>query len=297
MRRTTFVLGLASSAVAVALVVLIYSVGSDRSVSTVEPRRGEANQVQQTASVDMELSASSVETLQRSETDPQNPVVRETRRKTSRMDETETRKWVREETTREVREDYSLLIEHLDLSSSEREALLKFLIEDAIARTKTPYSDGIGMDEHERSARIAEVIGDAKLQQFLALERSLGEYREVQYVQSMLQQKGVPLTEAQRDGLLKILIDVREQIDMKRPAHIKRGTIESLEHTLSQLDDYDRLVTELAPSVLSAKQVEYMFERNQVHSYRRANRLEWDKQRRAENPDDNLPLSYPAKRD
>ncbi len=69
-------------------------------------------------------------------------------------------------------------------------SLLQFLIEDEIARTRTRYSDGIGMDEHERSARIAEIIGDAKLQQFLALENNLGEYKEVQYVQSALQEKG-----------------------------------------------------------------------------------------------------------
>jgi hypothetical protein len=73
--------------------------------------------------------------------------------------------------------------------------------------------------------------------------------------------------------------------------------MEALEHRLNQIDENDRLVVELASSVLSVKQVEYVFERNQAHSYRRADILEWHKQRRADNPDDDLPLSYPAKRD
>ncbi len=53
MRRATFVLGLTSSAVALALVALIYGIGFHR--STVEPRREEARQAQQTSSIDAEV--------------------------------------------------------------------------------------------------------------------------------------------------------------------------------------------------------------------------------------------------
>jgi hypothetical protein len=113
----------------------------------------------------------------------------------------------------------------------------------------------------------------------------------------MLQQKGVPLTEAQRDGMLEILIDVQKQLDPERPSHIERGSIEDLEYSLGQWDEYDRLVTELASSVLSAKQVEYMFERNQKYSYERARQLEWHKERLAANPDDDMLFWYSPKED
>jgi hypothetical protein len=299
MKRKSIFLSLALSAGAI--VAVVYGTGLLQPQGAVKYPPGEASQVHQAESA--EPDASSVNAPQssqddiRANSDDESPAVNEARRNSNMADEEATAKWVREDLTREVPEDYSLLLKHLGLTLSEEESLLQFLIEDEIARTKTRYSDGIGMDEHERSARIAEIIGDAKLQQFLALENNLGEYKEVQYVQSALQEKGVPLTDTQQDRLLKIVIDTREQIDTNLPAHLKPGSMEALEHRLNQIDENDRLVVELASSVLSVKQVEYVFERNQAHSYRRADILEWHKQRRADNPDDDLPLSYPAKRD
>jgi hypothetical protein len=302
MRRARIIIGLTLSA-AVALVALIYGAISHQPQDAVKSPLGEVGQVDQTASSGADPNESTVVVPQRANDDIQagndheSTEVNEARRNTNSADEASTREWVREETTREVRADYSILLEHLGLTPGERNALLEFLIEDAITNTKTRYSDGIGMDEHERSARIAAIVGDAKLQQLLALERNLGEYRETQLVQSMLQQKDVALTEAQRDAFLKVLIDVREQVDTNLPAHLKPGSMEALEHRLNQIDENDRLALELASSVLSAKQVEYVFERNQAHSYRRADILEWHKQRRADNPEDDLPLGYPPKRD
>jgi len=299
MKRKSIFLSLALSAGAI--VAVVYGTGLLRPQGAVKYPPGEASQAHQAESA--EPDASSVNSPQssqddiRANSDDESPAVNEARRNSNMADEEATAKWVREDLTREVPEDYSLLLKHLGLTLSEEESLLQFLIEDEIARTRTRYSDGIGMDEHERSARIAEIIGDAKLQQFLALENNLGEYKEVQYVQSALQEKGVPLTDTQQDRLLKIVIDTREQIDTNLPAHLKPGSMEALEHRLNQIDENDRLVVELASSVLSVKQVEYVFERNQAHSYRRADILEWHKQRRADNPDDDLPLSYPAKRD
>lgn len=296
MRRTTFVLGLISSAVAAALVAVVYGIGFLRFPSTVEPRRGEANQALQTSSIDAEVKESTAVVSLRSLDSDQNPMIADAPRRTSYVDEATDRKMVREETTRDVTNWYSLLLEHLNLTPRETDALLSFLIEDRIARTRTRYASGIGMDELDRSNRIAAIIGDSTLQQFLALEHNLSEYREVQNVQSMLQLNDVPLTDAQRDGLLKILVDVREQVDMKPPANLKRDSMEALEHRLNEIDEHDRLALEMASSVLSTKQVEYMFERNQAYSYERANVLEWHKQRRADNPEDDLPLSYPPKR-
>lgn len=295
MRRTTFVLSLISSAVAVALVAVVYGIASHRSPSTVEPRRGEASQAQQTASVETELNESTEVVPQRSEDGYQNPTGTEAPRKWSAEDEAISRKEVREDATRDIQRIYPLLLKGLDLTPSEKDALLSFLIEDLIAKTRTSYSSGIGMDEHERSNRIAAIIGDSKLQQFLALEQNLSSYRDVGRVGHFLGQNGAPLTDAQQDGMLENFIEVRDQLEWMPPADVERRSIESLEHKLTQEDEYDRLVLELAPSVLSPKQVQYLFERYQALSYRRANALEFQRNARADNPDENRALWYPAR--
>lgn len=306
MKRSTFVLALTSStiAVVVALVALVDGTGSHRSTSTVEPRRGEANQAQQTSSVDTELNESTVVVAQRANDeykdpkrgDDQKPMVTEGPRKYSSVEEATSRELVREEVTRYVQEVYPLLISDLELTSSQQDVLLSLLIEAEIAATRTSYSSGKGMDEHERSNRIAAIIGDSKLQQFLALERYREEYAEIQKVRSMLQQKEVPLTDPQRDGLLEILVDVREQVETKPPADMNHRSIEYLQYRLDQMDEYERLVMELAPSVLSAKQVGYLFERYQALSYARAYALEVQRKARADDPmNEDLPLWYPPR--
>ena len=297
MRRATFVLGLTSSAIVVALVALVYGIGSHRSSSTVEPGREEANQAQQNSSIDAEVNESTEVVPQQSLDSDQNPTVTEARRSISHDDEASTRKWVRETATQEVPKSYPLILANLDLNQSEKDALISFLIEDYIATTRTRYSSGEGIDEPERSNRLAAIIGDSKLQQFLALEHNLNEYRELHRVQSMLQKVDVPLTDKQRDGLLEILVDVREQ-DRAMPGVVaERNSIEPLEQTLAQIDEYERLVMELAPGVLSPEQVQYLFKRFETLSYRRADSLEAQKQARADNPTAELHLGYPARDD
>ena len=301
MRRTTFVLGLISSAIAVALV---YGIGSDRSPSTVESRLGVADQAQQTSSEDAELNESTMAAPQRSHDeskDPkrddfQKPTVIEAPRKFSSDNEAISRKEIREEITGEVHANYPLLIRDLGLTASQQDALLSLLIEAEIARTRTFYSSGNDMDEFERLNRIAAIIGETKLQQFLAFERYRGEYAEIQKVRSLLQQKDVPLTDTQRDSLLKVLVDTRKQFNAKPPPHTNPRSIESLQSRLDQMDEYEHLVLELAPSVLYAKQVEYLFDRYQALSYKRAWAIEYQRQARADDPtNENDRVWYPPR--
>lgn len=294
MRRKTLFLRLGSTAVAVALVALVYGVDSHRSSSTIEASRGEARQAQQTPSIDTEVNES-IAVVVPPLGDEQNPTVKAAPPNTANEDENTTRKWVREESMRDIQRIYPLLIKDLDLTASEKEALLAFLIEDLIAKTKTRYASGIGMDEQERSYRIAAIIGDSRLQQFLALEHNLSSYRDVGRVGLVFQQKGAPLTDAQQDGMLRIFIDVRDQLDWMPPADIERRSVEALEYKLTREDDYDRLVLELAPSVLSPKQVQYLFERYQGLSYWRAAALERQRKARADNPNEDLLLRYPSR--
>ncbi len=295
MRRATFVLGLASSAATLALVALVvYGIGSDRPSSTVEPRRGEAKQAPQTSSIETELNESTGVVPLRSTDSYQKPAVTEALSDAGLVDEDTSRKMVREHTAREVREVYSLLLEHLNLTSEEKEALLSLLIEDRIAGTTTRFSRGKAMNEHERANRIAAIIGSPKLQQFLALERNIRAYAEVQKIGALLQQNSVPLADKQRDGLFEILVVTRDRYPTTLPSDAKLGSIESLEQTINARDEYERHVLELAPSVLSREQARYLFEQYQHLSHERAHALEAQRKQRADHTTEDRPLWYPA---
>lgn len=307
MRRETFISGVASSAVAVALVALVYGIDSRRSSSTVEPSLGEAGQAQQTSTA-TELNESTVVVPPRPSDGTPSQTVTEAPsdtgfgdesaaratprgRRTPLDDENTHREAWREEATQAVRDSYALLLEDLDLTAREKDALLALLIEIQVAGATTPYTHGRSMNEHERSDRIATIIGDGKLQEFLALERSVAAYAEVQKIGAVLRQNDAPLTGTQREGLLKILVQMRDEY----PAPALDNSIESLERALAQKDEYQRHVTELAPSVLSPNQVTYMFEQYQYMSYQRATALEVQKQWRADHPgEEGLPLFRPA---
>lgn len=202
--------------------------------------------------------------------------------------------FIREEATRSVSEAYSLLFDHLELDSREKDDLFSLLVEDYIASTWTEYKRGETIDKEDQSKRIAAIIGEDKLQEFRALEQNIGSYWEVQKISSLFERNGVPITGTQRDKLLTILIETKSQNKPKPPLDAERRSIEYLEYRLSQMDEYQRHVLELAPSVLSPEQVVLLFEQYQYMSYQRADALELQKQRRADHPTEDHPLAYPA---
>jgi hypothetical protein len=206
------------------------------------------------------------------------------------------RTWASAQVTRDIQGTYSLLLEHLGLTAKEKDALLSLLIEMRMAGTwissrSESIQKGKAMNEHERSDRIAAIIGDAKLQQFLALERNLGSYHELGKIGSLLQQNGAALTDTQREALFKSLVEVRGWTK-PAPPDVKRDSIEFLEHQLAQRSENERHVIELASGLLSPNQLVYLDEQYQYLSYERAKNLEWQKKKRAENPD--FPLGFPV---
>ena len=304
MRRSTFVIALATLSVAVALAALIYKSYSHQTLRTDSSARDDAGHVQGISPKNMTEDETVVAVEpQRSLTGDRDSTVTgplvdtEDAPPPGIADEEETAKRVREYAMREAPRRYSLIIERLDLTPSERDALLALLIEDWIASTKTRYSSGEAMDEQERSDRIAAIIGDTKLQKLLALERNLGQYAEVLYIQDVLKKHEVPMTAAQRDRMLEILIEIQNQ-DLAVPgSDAERGSIERLENQLAKIDERERLVFEQAASVLSAEQVGYLFEWYQRDSYRRTDALERQKKARANDSADDLPLYYPVRTD
>jgi len=199
----------------------------------------------------------------------------------------------RDRITREVEESYSLLLKHLGLSSREQDAVRALLIEMQIAAVRAGYEGGPTLDEQERSSKLADVIGDTKVQQFLALERDIAKYWEAATIGSVLGRDGVPLTDTQRDGLVKMLVDFRDY-STAPPSDLDRDSIEFVEFEVAQRNEYERHVVELAPSVLSSRQVTSLFELYQYQSEWRAAEIERQKQLRIQNPTLGLPLFVPA---
>ena len=311
MRRATLVLGFASSAAAVVLFALV-----DRISHHSEPGPGEANPAPQTSSMNAEPNTSTVvlpvQSTERNQNEsnktesvtealsntvlPDHNTSPDTRPSFPDVpvpDADTARKEVREQATLQVEATYSLLVEHLGLTAPEKDALLSLLIEMRAETATVGFRDkiilrGRTIDEDERWNRIAGVIGDAKLQEFLAQEGNLPSYGELGRIASLLQQNGASLTDTQRDGLFKILVEARDRYWTNLPRGVELNSIMAFEHIVARRAEFERHVIELAPSVLAPDQVVYLDEQYQHLSYERANDLE-----RATN-DPNYPLMFPV---
>jgi hypothetical protein len=290
MRRATFALasGLAAAVVAGAL---LYDRDSSPSSAAARPDQTDAVQPQQPPSAASERngsdSASKEETAAQNQQPPGSGVNDEIRRlRRPEPDEATLRANIRKEATQEIRESYALLLEDLDVSPSEKEALLAVLVdirvESTWSGTKTYEIRGRTVPQRERYERIAAVIGDQKLLEFLALEQNVRAYWETTQIARLLRRKDVPLTETQRDGVFEILVEVHTRYPFEvPPAELDRQSDEYIEHILTQTDDVDRHVVELAPSVLSPTQVAHLFNAYDFMSRDRRSSVEMQRKRRA----------------
>ena len=205
-------------------------------------------------------------------------------------------KWLREETTNEVLEAYALMFRHLGLSKTEQRDLTDFLVEVWVSGTTMRNFNPMPIEEGDRRAGVAAIIGDARLEQMLLMERNLAEYREAGRVSKLLQANEAPLTTAQQDDLLNIFIRVLGSEQAVANPNAQKGTIEAIESQIATMDEYERLVLELAPTILTGRQVELLFARYQALSYQRAQMLELQEKTRAnDDKEDDLPLWYPAR--
>jgi len=228
---------------------------------------------------------------QEDETDSDTPLVSPP----TRIDQETSEARLRTRITRETQDVYALLIEHLGLSPSEKDALLEFLIETRIAGIHTPYRNGVKMDAQDRFNEIEAIIGHEKLGEFLALEENRDTYAEVHHIGAILEQQGVPVTSAQQNRLFEIISDIRSEELVLPGADSDSGTIEYLDYQLARMDERERLVFEQVTSILSPEQVGYLFNWYQRDSYRRADSLERQKRTRADGESEDLPLHYPGR--
>jgi hypothetical protein len=290
--------GVTSLAAVVSVVALVVDIGSPHSASVGDLSPDNASLAPSEASVDE--SAAAFEPPQSLRLD-RNPAVPERVVDVDNIppvecdDEETISKRLRERGIREVTKVYSLLFDSLDLAQNERNALVSLLVDLRVAGTHTDCKRGRKIDPQVRSDQVAAIIGDTKLEQFLSLEQHLGSYAEVAFVNCVLEKHDRPMTDAERNEVLQILIDIRERELALPGADAARGSVESLEYRLAEIDERERLFFEQVASQLSAEQVGYLFEQYQRDSYFRADALERQRRARADENAEVLPLHYPAR--
>jgi hypothetical protein len=201
-------------------------------------------------------------------------------------DEATLRADMRKQATQDMRGSYSLLLEDLDVLPEQRQnletLLIDMMVEGMWTATRTFEIRGREIPLQERYERIAAVIGDQKLVEFLALEQNRYAYAETTQIARLLRRKDAPLTDTQRDGMFEILVDVHARYPYEEPpAELDRRSDEYIDELLRQTDDVDRHVIELATSVLSPAQVAYLFGAYDYMSRDRRSDVERQKKRKA----------------
>ncbi len=292
MRRATFVLASTLAAAVLAGALLYHqdslpsSVAVPGQTKTAQPQETptisaerpapQADQKDGAVAADQEVSRSSV-----------NDEIR--RRRTPEPDEATLRADMRKQATQDIRESYSLLLGDLDVSAAEKQdleaVLIDMLVEGMWTGTSTFQIRGRKIPQQERYERIAAVIGDQKLLNFLELEQNVHAYWETTQVARLLRRNDVPLTEKQRDGVFDILVEVDALYPRTSPPpDVDNDSEEWMEHVLAQYDEHDRHVIELAPSVLAQDQVVSLFNQYQRMSRERVDSVERSRKLRAERP-------------
>jgi hypothetical protein len=289
MRRATFVLASVLAAAVVAA-LLLYDRDSLRPSTAAQSGQTEAVQPQQTPSAATERNrldtASKEEAAAQNQQPPSSNVNDEIRRqRRPQLDEATLREEDRKSALNDVVIGYWLLLEDLDLPKQDALDLIALLADMQTEQGWTSYQRGRTIGEQERSDRISAVIGQQKLEQFLALEKNEPAYWETYQIALLLQRRGVPTTSTQRDGMFDILVDVRAQYPFTSPpADIDPNSDEWIAYRLRQTDDFDRHVIELAPSVLSATQVAHLFNAYDAMARERLSTVEIQKRTRAGDP-------------
>ena len=234
-----------------------------------EPKRSDPAPTEEAVGQNQPPSSSSV-----------NDEIRRQRR--PKLDEAEIRARIREQATSDVREGYSLLLEDLPLSAEEKADLVALLIEMNVERTWSGEIRGRTIPDQERYERIAAVIGDQKLLEFLELEQNLPAYWETTQIARLMRAKQQPLTQEQRSSMFDVVVEVRTQYPYRQPpSDVDRNSDDWIDHTLAQADEFDRHIVELAPSVLSPTQVAHLSSAYDFMSRDRRSDVERQKKRKA----------------
>ena len=291
MRRATFVL--ASVLAAASLAGLLYDRDSVRHTPAAHPGQTEAvppSVAAEPNGFDTESKeAAGAQNQQPSSNinQPSSNINDEIRRqRMSQLDEATQREQDRKSALNDVVIGYSLLLEDLDLPKQDALDLIALLADMQTEQGWTSYQRGRTIGQQERWDRISAVIGPEKLERFLALEKNGREYWETYQIALLLQRRGVPTTPAQRDGVFDILTEVRDRYPVTRSEGLDPNSLEYLEYGLTQLDEFDRHVMELAPSVLSPRQVVHLFNEYDYMRRERASSLEQQRKSRIDRPDD-----------
>ena len=261
MRRATFVLasGLAAAGIAGALVYHpspqspSLRAGAERQLPQ-QPHLTPSADTQARASDSPAAETTVVQSESRAQSENPGNV-----RKRAPVDEATQQARIKEQATEDVRDGYALLLEDLSLPEQEKRDLVALLIEMEVER-RSGEIRGRKIPDQEKYERIAAVIGDRKLLALVELEQDRQSYWETTQIARLMRHKDVPLTEKQLAGVFDIVVEVHARYPyIPPPPELDIDSVELIEHVLTRADDFDRHIVELAPSVLSPRQVVHLF--------------------------------------
>ena len=285
--RRAFVLASVAAAAVMAAALLYYRDDSSPRSATPLPGQTGAPELEGVPSTSAELTSSDLAPTEggaaQNQPPPSSSVNDEIRRqRRPKLDEAEIRALIREQATNDVRLGYSLLLEDLPLSVEEKADLVALLIEMQVERAWSGEIRGRTIPDQERYERIAAVIGNQKLLEFLELEQNLPSYWETTQIARLMRAKQLPLTEEQRGSVFDVVVEVRARYPYRQPASdLDRNSDEWIDHDLAQADEFDRHIVELVPSVLSPTQVAHLSNAYDFMSRDRHSMIEMQRKRRA----------------
>ncbi|HEX7237541.1 MAG TPA: hypothetical protein VF405_11305 [Gammaproteobacteria bacterium] len=294
MRRATFVL--ASVVAAAVVAALLYGRDSLPPTTAAYPDQTEAVPPPTAAEPNELDTASDEEAVAQNRQAPSSNINDEIRRqRMPQLDEATQREQNRKLALNEVVIGYWLLLEDLALPKQDALDLIALLADMQTEQMWTGYQRGRTIGEEERWERISAIIGTEKTELFLTLEQHGREYWETYQIALLMQRRGVPTTEAQRDAVFDMLVDVHERYPSTRTAELDTHSEEWIDEVLRQLDDTDRHVVEMAPSVLSPTQVAYLSRAYDHMSRERLDDLEWQKKMKIDHPNQDRGWVYPGR--
>jgi hypothetical protein len=191
---------------------------------------------------------------------------------------------------------YGQLVKDLKLSQEVEDSLLDVLTKIKAGEMSNRFQQGTPADPEDKARQVAKAIGGDKAREFFEREKQMPAYWELGQLSTLLSQNGAPLTEIQRAGLFDLLGSLMTEYTAGANGEEARGVepLKQLEKQLKRKDEYERHLLEQAPSVLTQKQVGLMFDQFEYRSEQRANAINIQERRRAEHPDEKVPIWSPA---
>lgn len=187
-------------------------------------------------------------------------------------------KWVAADANLVTRQLYAPLLEQFSVTPQQKEELISLLAAEREAATSTPHHPGSEPAIHERTDKIAAVIGYENVQLLEIFESKLVDYGQAQKLGAELATAGYPITSNQREQLVDLLASERARTTRDAQLAAARSA-KDLEKAMQRKNEYEHRVLEGAGVFLSQDQIKLLESVYATRSARRAMAVDAQQQR------------------